>query len=75
MEGSALCMLCLALKRLVSSGLESPSAERDRSTLRGGPNVILWEGGMRDQKNGFPGLGHGAGGISIFCSGKGERRA
>lgn len=37
MEGSALCMLCLALKRLVSSGLESPSAERD---LRGGGDGV-----------------------------------
>lgn len=37
MEGSALCMLCLALKRLVSSGLESPSSERD---LRGGGDGV-----------------------------------
>ena len=37
MEGSVLCMLCLALKQLVSSGLESPSAELE---LRGGGDGV-----------------------------------
>lgn len=37
MEGSALCKLCLAFKRPVSRGLESPSSERE---LRGGGDGV-----------------------------------